>query len=155
MTRARDDGEIVWLASRTHRAVHAIEALLSTVCDREDVIGLADLTVGERCSQPGLAAVVPGGLDQQAAGEHRTGLGDRAPWREDSPDWFSDGASTRATPRARARCLETLPVRAELEVQRERGQRVDPPECSEPGNGRPPALVGSHLREPQRDRHLA
>ena len=66
LTRARDDGEIVWLASRTHRAVHAIEALLSTVCDSEDVVGLSDLTVGECCSQKFLRqidAAVPAELD--------------------------------------------------------------------------------------------
>jgi hypothetical protein len=40
--------------------------------------GLAVLTLGQRLADPWARAVVPGGLDQQSAGEPGAGLGDRA-----------------------------------------------------------------------------
>ena len=45
--------------------------------DLQDVVGLARLAVGEGDADPRRSGVVPGRLDQEAAGDPRTGLGDR------------------------------------------------------------------------------
>jgi hypothetical protein len=47
------------------------------------------------------------------------------------------------------------PVAAELELQRERGQRVDFAEAAQLRDGRPALLVAGKLSEPQRERRLA
>jgi len=51
--------------------------------------------------------------------------------------------------------LKAPPVAAKLEMQRQRGQRVDPAEASQSRDRRPPLLVGGELGEAQRDRGLA
>jgi len=51
--------------------------------------------------------------------------------------------------------VKALPVAAELEVKRERGQRVNAPETAEPRDGRPPRPIFCQAREPLRDRGLA
>src|SRR6185503_15956873 len=78
LTSAGDNDDIVWLAAGAHPSVDAVQALLGAVCDLKDVVGLALLAVGQRGAQSRRTAVVPGRLDQQPAGEHRPGLGDRA-----------------------------------------------------------------------------
>jgi hypothetical protein len=42
---------------------------------------------------------------------------------------------------------EALPVAGELEVQRQRGQRVDPAKAAQPGDGRPPLLIERQPRQ--------
>lgn len=76
-SRAGNDGQVVRLAAGAHSLVDAVQSLLGVVADRQDVVGLSELAVGQRGAEPGVAAVVPGGLDQQPAGEHRAGLRDR------------------------------------------------------------------------------
>ena len=82
----------------------------------------------ERDADPGLAGVVPGGLDQQPAGVGRAGLGDRA-----LASWTRrTGRATGVSPSHAdelARRAEALPVAAELEMQRQRSQRVDAAEA--------------------------
>jgi hypothetical protein len=51
---------------------------LGVVCDLKDVIWLALLTVLQRRADPGIAAVMPGCLNQQTARQRRAGLGDRS-----------------------------------------------------------------------------
>ncbi len=76
---AGDDGDVVVACRGPHRVrLTRVQALLGAVGDRQDVVGLAGLAVGQRRAEPRLAAVVPGRLDQQPAGERRPGLGDRA-----------------------------------------------------------------------------
>jgi len=55
-----------------------MQAMLAAVGDLQDVIGLPFLAVGERRADTRFAAVVPGRLDEQAAGELRPGLRDRS-----------------------------------------------------------------------------
>ena len=56
----------------------AVQALLGALGDRDRFGGLAGLAVGEGFAGAGSGAVVPGGLDEQAAGVAGAGLGDRA-----------------------------------------------------------------------------
>jgi len=53
-----------------------MQALLGAVADLKDVVGLPVLAVFERDADAGFAGVLPGGLDQHAASEHRPGLRD-------------------------------------------------------------------------------
>ena len=100
------------------------------------MVGLAGLAVGQRRAQSGWAAVVPGGFDQQPAGEHRPGLGDRA-----LPEGFAGlverSVSAPAMPRARARSkrFQSAPSSRWIES----AVRV-----SIPRNARSRATVGHH-----------
>ena len=69
---------VVGLAPRAHPCVDAMDPVLGSVGDLKDVIGLALLPAGQPLSDARWASVLPGGLDQQAAGEAGAGLGDRA-----------------------------------------------------------------------------
>ena len=51
LASAGDDDHVVRLAARFHAAVDVVQALLGAVADREDVLGLAGLTLGERGAQ--------------------------------------------------------------------------------------------------------
>jgi hypothetical protein len=73
----RDDRDVVRLSACPHRGVEVMQPLPRTVTDLQDVVGLAFLAVGECGADAGFAAVMPGGLDQQATGECRSGLRDR------------------------------------------------------------------------------
>ena len=136
---AGHDSHVMRLAASTHPTVDAGKALLGAVGDREHVLGLTLLTVGERRPEPGRTAVVPGGLDQQPTGEHRTGLGDRTlagalaglaeQWCQSEPC------------RERRCALEAFPVPAELEMDRERCQGVHTAEGPEPCDRGPPPLI--------------
>ena len=87
--------------------------------------------------------VVPGRFDQQSPGERRPGLGDRALCLA-----LPGLVQRRCQPKPRAdawRLLKPRPVSAELEMDRERAQRVDRPETPQPRDRRPPPLIG---REP-------
>lgn len=74
-----DDGDVAGLAASAEALVETVEAVLRAPGDLEDVVGLSGLAVVERDADPGLAQVVPGGLDEDPAGEGGAGLGDRAP----------------------------------------------------------------------------
>ena len=89
-------------------------------------------------------AVVPGGLDQQPAGVGVAGLGDRAldPGlapeecsRGHQPDEGADGGAG-----------EPVPV-ADLDRQREPGQRRDPAQAAQPAHDRGELAVGGHRRD--------
>jgi hypothetical protein len=64
----------VRLAAAAHAVIDPVQPLLGTVCDLQNMVGLALLTVLEGHPDPWGAAVVPGGLDQQPASKARTGL---------------------------------------------------------------------------------
>jgi len=72
--------------------VETVEAVLRAPGDLEDVVGLACLPVAQRDADPRFAQVVPGGLDEEAAGEAGAGLVIE-PRVSLSPDWCSEGAS--------------------------------------------------------------
>ena len=108
---------------------------------------------GERRADPRFAGVVPGGLDQQPSGERRAGLGDR-PCRSDSPDCCRDGVSPSHDPR---RCgfskrSQSAPssrwIVSAVSVS-------TPRKHAQPGDGRPPLLVGRQPRDPLGERLLA
>ena len=61
-----------------------------------------------------------------------------APSRADSPDWFSDGVSPSHHP-TRSALGEPGPAAAELEIQRERGERLDPADRGQPRHRRAPS----------------
>jgi len=60
LARDRDDSDVVRLAARLHRRVGVMQALLGTVGDRQDVIGLPLLAVAQGRADTRLAAVLPG-----------------------------------------------------------------------------------------------
>ena len=76
LARDRDNRDVVVLAARFHRRVGVVQALLGTVGDLQDVIGLPFLAVGQGRADTRFAGVVPSGLDKEAAGELRSGLRD-------------------------------------------------------------------------------
>jgi len=118
--------------------VHVMQSLLSAVCDLQDVVGLALLAVFQGDADPWFACVVPRRLDEQSARERRAGLRDRA-----LPAGLARLAQRRDKPEPgaeRGGALKALPVAAELEVQRERRERVDAAKAAQPGDRRPPLL---------------
>ncbi len=104
-------------------------------------------------ADPRFAGVVPGGLDQQSAGELDP-VFVIDPCRSLSPDCERDGVSPSQLP-TRVGFLEPCPVGAELEVDRERGERVHAAERAQPGDGRPPRRVGRELADPLGEHLLA
>ena len=74
---AGDDGHVVRLAAGAHAVIDAVQPLLCSVGDLQDVVGLALLAVLEGRADPWVASVVPGRLDQQPPCERRAGLRDR------------------------------------------------------------------------------
>jgi hypothetical protein len=75
---AGDDGHVVGLAEGAHPVIDAMQAMLGAVGDRHDVLGLLVLAGFQGRADPGLAGVVPGGLDEQPAGQGAAGFGDRS-----------------------------------------------------------------------------
>ena len=74
---ACDDDHVVRLAASAHAVIDPVKPVLCAVRDLQHMLGLALLAVLEGDPEPGLAAVVPGRLDQQPASEARARLGDR------------------------------------------------------------------------------
>lgn len=52
---ARDDSDVVRLAAGAHPVIEAVQAMLASVRDLKDVLGLAVLAALERGADPGLA----------------------------------------------------------------------------------------------------
>jgi hypothetical protein len=119
--------------------VETVEAVLRAPGDLEDVVGLTDLPVGQRGTDPGLAQVVPGGLDEEAAGEAGAGLGDRTA-RLARAGLVQRGDESEPS-RQLAGSLEAAEV-ADLEMQHERRERLDAAEAAQPGDGRPVLRLG-------------
>ena len=101
----------------------------------------------ERDADPRRAHVVPGRLDQQPAGVGRAGLGDRALASRTGRTDRSDGVSPSHDDQL-ARRAEALPVAAELEMQRQRGQRVDAAKAR--AAGRPSATAARRCASRER-----
>jgi hypothetical protein len=119
-----DDGDVAGLAASAEALVESVEAVLGAPGELEDVVGLAGLAVVERDADPRLAQVVPGGLDEDAAGEAGAGLGDRAA-RLALPGLVERGDETEPG-RELARALEAAEV-ADLEMEDKRGESVSIP----------------------------
>ena len=58
-TRYRDDGYVMRLSAGAHVHVNVVQAMLGTVGDRQDMLGLTVLTALERRADPRLASGVP------------------------------------------------------------------------------------------------
>jgi hypothetical protein len=95
-----DGGDVARLTPGAQAPVDAVQALLGAPGDLQDVIGLAGLAVLQGDPDPRLAGVVPGGLDQEPAGDPRAGLGDRA-MAFALPDRLSEGVSPSQEPSRR------------------------------------------------------
>src|SRR5215212_6292704 len=139
-----DGGDVCGLAAGPHPPVDAVKPLLGPPGDLQDVVGLAGLAVFERDPDPRLACVMPGRLDQEPPRDPRAGLRDRTLALA-----LPGLVERRRQPQPRAeppRRAEALPVAGELEVEHERGQRVDAAERPQPSDRRPQPLV---LRQPR------
>ena len=135
--------------------VDAVQALLGAVGDLQDVVGLAGLAVGQRRADPRRAAVVPGRLDQQPAGERRAGLGDRALPARTRRTGCSDGVSPSHAASAGARSKRCQSPPSSRCIDSAVSVSI-PRNAAQPRDGRPPPLVGRQLaRAAQRDRGLA
>src|SRR5919201_6397844 len=103
--------------------------MLCSPSDLEDVVGLTGVAVAQVGADPRLTQVVPGGFDEDAAGEAGAGLGDRAArlalarlvQRGDEPE---PGGELAGAPEAGEV--------ADLEMEHERGQRLDAAEAAQP-----------------------
>src|SRR5687767_14885431 len=104
--------------------------MLGAPGDLEDVVGLAGLAVAQRQPDARLAQVVPGGLDQDSACVAGAGLGDR-------PAGLTlAGLVERGHEPEPGREL-TGPLEAgevaDLEMEDERRERLDPAEATQAG----------------------
>lgn len=72
-----DVDHVRWLLVRAQASVDAVQAVLGTPRDLQDVVGQPFVTAGERDTDARLAEVVPGRLDEDPPGVARAGLGDR------------------------------------------------------------------------------
>src|SRR5439155_3181236 len=128
-----DGGDAGVASASAQPVVGAVEALLGAVGEREHLGRPSFLSAVERDADAGRALVVPGGFGQAAAGVPAAGLGDRA----------AAGrlaglleAGDEAEPGGELGGAEALPV-DDLELERERGQRVDAAEAAQASDGRP------------------
>jgi hypothetical protein len=64
-----------------------------------------------------------------------------------SPDWLSEGTSPSQAASCGGRCRKPGEV-TDLERQRERGERLDPAEAAQPGDGRPQLPILGDPRQP-------
>jgi hypothetical protein len=90
-----------------------VQAVLGARADLPDVVGLPGLALVERDPDPRRPGVVPGGLDEQPAGDARAALGDRA--LTQGLTGLLEGGHHAEPARELARRWEAPPVAAELE----------------------------------------
>ena len=118
-----DDGLAGGLALGEHAVEAAVEAVHRLVGERDDLGGLP-VTTALQALGIGLMAVVPGGLDQQAAGMTVAGLGDRtAPLgvggRELGGDEAEEGIRPRAESKRMMSCSSaTSPMAVRVSIPR-------------------------------------
>jgi len=132
--------------------VEPVEAVLGAPGDLEDVRGLALLAVAESGADPRLAQVVPGGLNQEPARVAGAGLRDRALAAR-----LARLVERRYEPepgRELGWPLEAGEV-ADLEAERERGERVDAAEAAQTRDRRPPLALEREPGEPLLERGFA
>jgi hypothetical protein len=123
LARDGDRRDVGGLAARLEALVDAVQAMLRLPRDPQDVLGLTVVAAEQGLTDPGVARVVPGRLDQQAAGDARPGHGDRPLGLALTRLIKRRGQSQPA--RELSRRGEPVPVAAELEMQGQRGERVD------------------------------
>ena len=99
-------------------------------------VGLARLAVGERRRRSRACAGSARRPRRAAGGRSAEPVLVIAPCGSASPDWSSDGVRPEPGEQLAA-AARSGPVAAELEVQRQRGQRVDAAEAAQARDGRP------------------
>jgi hypothetical protein len=145
LARDGDGGDVAGFAAFAEPAVEAVQAELGAPGGLQDVVGLALLAVLDGGADVGVAGVVPSRFDQQPPRIGRSGLGDRS-----LVSRLARLGQRRRQPEPAeepARRLEAVPVATELEVEDERGERVDTAEATQPRDRGPEPFVQRQPRE--------
>src|SRR6266699_940291 len=79
LARDRDHGLVRYLVARDQGPEAMAQAILRSLRERDDPVGLAGSPPSQAHPDVGTVTVVPGGLDEQTSHMDVAGLGDRAP----------------------------------------------------------------------------